>query len=1241
MSSILNTSESLRLQTNLQQAAEAVESATKKLSTGLTYERVDEEITARSMAARTRKDMLLSEVGLENVYTSINTIQIADVGMEMMVDLLLDQRVIAMQSCSDTASAADRAGYDIEFQTKVSMLDNLARGLNFNGVTFFDGSFSSDANMETANGSYYEFNITDINEYRVTNSIAENPFFATNSKPEVVARGSLFSSNVTQSLAITNLSSVVDTNTISLNGIELIKFETTPSGGNTSISTTVDDLLLVDDTTLSTYIADMQNTINSVIENTAALDGISARIVWDGLDVDGEYTASNFSLVVTSASIHDDCTTSNTNITVTDTAGTSDVTSIPQATNNQIIFDQSLNGKIDNITASFYADDHISVDGTHIAQVNSLTFSFELDGAMYSSEKLALSESTTQKSFNGMGNFLYGGTEVLFKNKSISNSNDAVMLSMIIQSEGVLINGNDASGMSSSVQDMNEQLNIALAKSDISILIDAPSTKYPDYNLNEISQFTESGNINNTGVVALADDMRILDTFISDTGVVAFMTFSTDTVLADGDVVTVGGASFVAGIDFELGADPTTQRDNILKALQNSSNVLVTAASYKKDDTTMNAASIKVEILSERENALAGFTLGCSNASVLVNGSVATIPTQISETFSAMVPEAPATEAIIEVSSITIGTDKAETDFSTALGDGSSATNFIVLEIGGVTVAGYAVATTGDTDATDATTLFGANNAFEIVSTPGTTTNEAIATAIADGITSLTATGKALEGIVTSATTLDVANPNKIEITSAVEGSAGKLNIVAGDNDGIDGSLITITIDTAGDDAQPAKPAHTETSTFVGPTRVYTTQFNHELIGDITSVNADFIEGNISTQTENEIALSMLIGDSSLLFTGSIKLQGYNDFGGSDQYNNAGAFIRSGTDIYLTSQDKTVTFVLTTVADIDLTSSSLNEMQDKVISFANDLQATLSQFGFAQTRNIIGLNDAEAYNSVLKGINANNITITSNHFDDLNNGNAGQLGKFTVDVANDAIYVNINGKVCTLDLLSGCPSTTDPTQTNYYYDPRNKVIAGGADTTLIFKSETSCGVDDEIILSINLRNVCCDIDISTAENAQYLEDALNNLFNSADSGGMQFLIGPDIERDLMVIDFPTLTADHLYLDENGLYQQTINVLTKSAAGEAITILDLAIERILSSQIALRSSSTQCSNQEKILQEKIAAMGDVINTLVALDMDVAVQSLAALKVTLQASVTATIQFLTTRAETTQRLLQQAL
>lgn len=1243
MSSILNTSQSLRLETNLQQSAEAVESSIKKLSTGLTYERVDEEITARSMASRTQKDMLLSEVGLENVYTSINTISIADVGMEMIVDLLLDQRVIAMQSCSDTAGDADRAGYDIEFQAKISMLDNLAKGLNFNGVTFFDGTFSSEANMETADGVYYDFNITDVNQYRLTNCIADNPFFATNSIPEIVVSDSLFSNNVTKSTVISDLSTLTDGNTIALNGVTLITFEDTPSASATSIATPATDLTLVTDSTLATYLADMQNTINRVISSTESLSGCSARIVSDGKDDTGAYTNSNFSLVVTSMSPKDPCTTTMNNaIAITDIAGNTDTTNVPKATNKNIIFDQNLNGDIQNIIASFYAGDNVSVDGVHIAETNTVTFSFALNGVVYSSEKIALSESATQKSFNGMGNFLPGGMEILFKNQSISNNNDCVMVSMVIQDEGALISGNDSAGMSSYVQCMNEEMSIALSQSDITILIDAPSTKSANYNLNTISQFSQHGNVNNTGMVGISGDMRILDTVISDSGVEAFLTFTAGAgtgALDEGDVINVGGANLVAGIDFQIGTDAITQRDNVLKVLQNSNNPLITTASYKKDDITMSGASIKVEILSEREATLPNFTLGSTNTAVLVNQSIATTPVQIAETFSVLVPEQPATVASAEVDDVTIGTLATDKDFITALGTADDPEAFIVINIGGVKVAGYATA-----DGTAATTTAAAAAAIDAVgdatltfpiTATGTEVNSDVATEIAAAITTLS-TG--VLGAVASA----AAATNVVTITSAVEGSSGKLNISVDTSLGKGSSIpLDVAISTPGEDATPTIPEHMQDSTFIKPSKVCTSQFNNELIGNINSATAILSEGNVTEQIENMINLSVLVGDSNVLFNGTIKLQGYDEFSESSHYNHAGSVLRSGTDIYLTSLDKSVTFVLQTIADIDFTSSSINEMQDKVIAFANDLQASLSEFGFSQTRNIIGLNDTEAYNSVLKGINANNITITSNNFDDLNHGNAGQLGKFTVDVENDAIYVNINGQKCTLDLLSGCPSSTDPTQTNYYYDPKNQVISGGADTTLIFKSEESCGINDEIILSINLRNLCCDIDISTPENVQYLEDALNNLFNTADSGGMQFLIGPDIERDLLIINFPTLTADNVYIDANGVYQPTINVSSKSSAEQAIVILDTAIDRLLSNQIELRASASQCSNQERILQEKIAAMGDVINTLVVLDMGVAVQNLASLKVTLEASVTATIQFLTTRAETTQRLLQQAL
>lgn len=259
----------------------------------------------------------------------------------------------------------------------------------------------------------------------------------------------------------------------------------------------------------------------------------------------------------------------------------------------------------------------------------------------------------------------------------------------------------------------------------------------------------------------------------------------------------------------------------------------------------------------------------------------------------------------------------------------------------------------------------------------------------------------------------------------------------------------------------------------------------------------------------------------------------------------------TGTDIAFTGTDGTV-FTLD-IANQGVASPT----QTDANTIASKVQTELQKLSVYQTKAIsktatdsgsIVANDTN--NTVLDGLDGDDFKLTSTSFDTAT-GAAPSIGNFKVDYANGgaSISVDVNGHTYTkvLNDLTGFKSTAASATTG------NGTATGHLDLTSVDDSNS--------ILSIDFSQLTGDISLASTDDASKLQDALNSVFGSGSSGGLQFQVGTS-SSDTIGISIKNANSASVFKDASGV-SQSLDISTQAGAVTASDVIDNAIQSITS------------------------------------------------------------------------------
>jgi len=135
---------SLRAQTNLNNAQNALTQNIERLSSGLRINRAGDDASGSSISSKLSSDTRSLKQASRNSNDAISMIQTAEGAMNEINGLLTRMRELAVQSANGgTLTSSERVYIDQEFQLLESELNRIVGVTEFNGNKLIDGSQSS------------------------------------------------------------------------------------------------------------------------------------------------------------------------------------------------------------------------------------------------------------------------------------------------------------------------------------------------------------------------------------------------------------------------------------------------------------------------------------------------------------------------------------------------------------------------------------------------------------------------------------------------------------------------------------------------------------------------------------------------------------------------------------------------------------------------------------------------------------------------------------------------------------------------------------------------------------------------------------------------------------------------------------------------------------------------------------------------------------------------------------------
>ena len=127
----------------LNRATADVAKATERISTTLRINHASDDPGGLAMANRLKAQLGSMVKAVDNVNAGIAVQQRVDTALTTISDTLQDMRSLANSAASGTASAVDRAGYQLALASYLDEIDALAEATTWNGSSLLDGTATS------------------------------------------------------------------------------------------------------------------------------------------------------------------------------------------------------------------------------------------------------------------------------------------------------------------------------------------------------------------------------------------------------------------------------------------------------------------------------------------------------------------------------------------------------------------------------------------------------------------------------------------------------------------------------------------------------------------------------------------------------------------------------------------------------------------------------------------------------------------------------------------------------------------------------------------------------------------------------------------------------------------------------------------------------------------------------------------------------------------------------------------
>lgn len=152
MAQVINTNiASLNAQRNLNRSSDPLQTALKRISSGLRINSAKDDAAGLAIATRMGAQIRGLNQAARNANDAISLAQTAEGAMQEMESITQRMRELAVQSRNATNTSSDRTSLNSEFQQLNSELDRIASTTAFNGSNVLDGSMGTSVFQVGAN----------------------------------------------------------------------------------------------------------------------------------------------------------------------------------------------------------------------------------------------------------------------------------------------------------------------------------------------------------------------------------------------------------------------------------------------------------------------------------------------------------------------------------------------------------------------------------------------------------------------------------------------------------------------------------------------------------------------------------------------------------------------------------------------------------------------------------------------------------------------------------------------------------------------------------------------------------------------------------------------------------------------------------------------------------------------------------------------------------------------------------
>ncbi len=128
----------------LEYTTRQIESSVLKLSTGSRISRAGDDVAAFSIATRLQSQLSTLKQASRNAVQADSLLQVAQGGLNQIIELLDRNTAIATQANSASLTSADRSYLQAEFAGNLSEIDRIATTTSFNNIALLDGTLSGE-----------------------------------------------------------------------------------------------------------------------------------------------------------------------------------------------------------------------------------------------------------------------------------------------------------------------------------------------------------------------------------------------------------------------------------------------------------------------------------------------------------------------------------------------------------------------------------------------------------------------------------------------------------------------------------------------------------------------------------------------------------------------------------------------------------------------------------------------------------------------------------------------------------------------------------------------------------------------------------------------------------------------------------------------------------------------------------------------------------------------------------------